>query len=268
MQPQGRGPGGGRPPAPKGGGKALRRAIDYIGHYRGIAAAAYGALIVATLAQLGVPQLIQNIITTVLNGFVAQKLLAISNTKVLGLASPQDVALQNYISQQHLKLTADQLRTQFINDAANAQSALLTAAVIVVLFAAARGVFAFLQAYMSERTSQSVAFDLRNELFAKIQRLSFSYHDQNQTGQLMIRATDDVEKVRLFVGQGLLITVQALILIVGVLAILFTSNAALTLVIIPILPIAIVLFMIFGALTGPLFGAIQIRLSKLNTILQ
>ena len=268
MQPQGRGPGGGRPPAPKGGGKALRRAIDYIGHYRGIAAAAYGALIVATLAQLGVPQLIQNIITTVLNGFVAQKLLAISNTKVLGLDSPQDVALQNYISQQHLKLTADQLRTQFINDAANAQSALLTAAVIVVLFAAARGVFAFLQAYMSERTSQSVAFDLRNELFAKIQRLSFSYHDQNQTGQLMIRATDDVEKVRLFVGQGLLITVQALILIVGVLAILFTSNAALTLVIIPILPIAIVLFMIFGALTGPLFGAIQIRLSKLNTILQ
>ncbi len=47
-----------------------------------------------------------------------------------------------------------------------------------------------------------MANDLRNDLFAKIQRLSFSYHDRNQTGQLMIRATDDVEKVRLIIGQG------------------------------------------------------------------
>ena len=58
---------------------------------------------------------------------------------------------------------------------------------------------------MGEKASQSVAFDLRNDLFAKIQRLSFSYHDRNQTGQLMIRATDDVEKVRQFIGQGLLL---------------------------------------------------------------
>ena len=57
--------------------------------------------------------------------------------------------------------------------------------------------------------SQSVAFDFRNDLYAKIQRLSFSYHDRNQTGQLMIRATDDVEKVRLFIGQGLLLAVQS-----------------------------------------------------------
>ena len=45
--------------------------------------------------------------------------------------------------------------------------------------------------------------------------MSFSYHDKNQTGQLMIRATDDVEKVRLFIGQGLLQLVGAVILLVG-----------------------------------------------------
>jgi ABC-type multidrug transport system fused ATPase/permease subunit len=67
-------------------------------------------------------------------------------------------------------------------------------------------VFAFLQAYWAEKNSQAVAYDLRNDLYAKIQQLSFSYHDKNQTGQLMIRATDDVEKVRLFIGQGLLAT--------------------------------------------------------------
>ena len=65
--------------------------------------------------------------------------------------------------------------------------------------------FAYGQQYNAERISQNIAFDFRNELFAKIQRLSFSYLDRTQTGQLMIRATDDVEKVRLFIGQGLVI---------------------------------------------------------------
>ena len=87
-----------------------------------------------------------------------------------------------------------------------------------------RGVFAFLQSYKAERVSQSVAFDFRNELFAKIQRLSFSYHDRNQTGQLMIRATDDVEKVRMFIGQGLLMAAQSLVLLVGALLILLAHQ--------------------------------------------
>ena len=68
---------------------------------------------------------------------------------------------------------------------------------LILLFTLVRAVFAYGQQYNAERVSQSIAFDFRNELFAKIQRLSFSYHDRNQTGQLMIRATDDVEKVRL-----------------------------------------------------------------------
>ncbi|MGE5223802.1 MAG: ABC transporter ATP-binding protein, partial [Omnitrophica WOR_2 bacterium] len=118
------------------------------------------------------------------------------------------------------------------------------------------------------RNSQSVAFDLRNELFAKIQSLSFSYHDRNQTGQLMIRATDDVEKVRLFIGQGLLMAVGALILLTGTLLILFTTNASLTLIVLPILPVALILFLIFGAVAQPLFTRVQVRLSALNTILQ
>ena len=57
-----------------------------------------------------------------------------------------------------------------------AQGLLTNAAWIIVIFAAARAVFSFLQAYMAENTSQGVAFDFRNELFEKIQRLSFSYH--------------------------------------------------------------------------------------------
>src|SRR3970282_1537875 len=60
--------------------------------------------------------------------------------------------------------------------------ALVVSGLLILVFAAVRGLFAFSHAYMGERVSQSVAFDLRNDLFARIQRLSFSYHDRNQTG--------------------------------------------------------------------------------------
>ena len=121
---------------------------------------------------------------------------------------------------------------------------------------------------MGERASQSVSFDMRNDLFAKIQRLSFSYHDRHRTGQLMVRATDDVEKVRQFIGQGLLMALGSLILMTGTLIILFITNPNLMLVILPILPIAMVLFMVFGAVARPMFETVQKKLSRMNAILQ
>lgn len=152
--------------------------------------------------------------------------------------------------------------------AAGSLRGLALAAGGVVVFAALRGLFAFLQVFTAERNSQSVAFDLRNDLFTQIQRLSFSYHDRNRTGQLMVRATDDVEKVRLFIGQGLLFLVQAILLISGTLILLFTTNVSLALVMLPILPITLVLFMVFGSVSQPLFARVQAKLSALNTVLQ
>jgi ATP-binding cassette subfamily B protein len=165
-------------------------------------------------------------------------------------------------------LTLDQLRVQLEADLANAPGILVNALILIIVFASLRGVFAFLQAYWAEKNSQSVAYDIRNELYAKIQTLSFSYHDRNQTGQLMIRATDDVEKVRLFIGQGLLQLVGAVILLTGTIIILFSTNTTLAWTAMPILPVALVLFMIFGTVSQPLFAKVQQKLSTLNTILQ
>src|SRR5207245_4123337 len=118
--------------------------------------------------------------------------------------------------------------------------ALALSMIAIIAFAVIRAVFSFGQGFNAERISQHVAYDFRNELYAKIQRLSFSYHDRNQTGQLMIRATDDVEKVRLFLGQGLVMALQAVVLLVGTLIVLWFTNQSLTLVVLPILPLAIV----------------------------
>ncbi len=236
-------------------GDYLMRAIRYLGRYKALAALPYLFLIISTAAQLMVPRLVRSVIDAVTQG-VAAKYIAPNLDKI-----PASI-LPTILNQ--LGVTKDQL----IYNYNNAERLLITASLLIIGFAIVSGVFAFLQAYWAERNSQSVAFDLRNDLFAKIQRLSFSYHDRNQTGQLMIRATDDVEKVRLFIGQGLLLTVGSLLLLVGTLVILFTTNAKLTLIVLPILPIAMILFMVFGSLTQPLFTKVQIRLSTLNTILQ
>ena len=206
--------------------KGIGRAIRYLTNYKSQAVLPYIFLIIATLSQLAVPRMVRNVIDAVTSGYVADQILRGIDqipADLVGAALPQ--ILQ--VTGRSASLTLYQLRLQLEADVTNAPQALLTALISIVIFAALRGFFAFLQAYWAEKNSQSVAYDLRNDLYAKIQNLSFSYHDKNQTGQLMIRATDDVEKVRLFIGQGLLQLVGALILLIGTVIILFTSNVSL-----------------------------------------
>lgn len=254
----GNGARGGHAASGRGGGpkqktdfKTLGRAVRYIGRYRWIAFLAYGSLFIATAAQLAVPQLVQNIIDTITTAYGAGEILKLP-------AAIQPVAAQR------LGTTVEQLTKA----QSTANQDLVVAMLAIVGFAILLAIFAFAQSFNAERVSQNVAYDFRSELFAKIQRLSFSYHDRNQTGQLMIRATDDVEKLRLFLGQGLVLALQAVVLLVAALIVLWLTNPSLTLVILPILPIAFVVFLVFGAITQPLFIQVQIRVSAMNTVLQ
>jgi ATP-binding cassette subfamily B protein len=208
---------------------------------------AYGALIVATLAQLIVPQLLKNMIDAITNGSLIH--LPVLQRGVVMLQTGKSLA-------------------QLEADNAAGQTLLFNIVLLIVIFAVVRGLFSFVQTYAAESVSQGIAYDLRNEIFTKIQRLSFSYYDRTQTGQLMIRATDDVEKLRIFIAQGLVLAVGAFLLLGATLIILFLINWKLTLVILPILPLSLVLFFIFGRISQPLFGELQRRLSTLNTILQ
>jgi ATP-binding cassette subfamily B protein len=137
------------------GNRSLGRALRYIGRYPKVALVATAALLVATAAQLAVPQLVQNILDTI-TGSAANKFI---------LDLPANV--QQTIAQQlGLNLVAMQA------DLNNATRALLLGGLIIVAFAIARGLFAFVQTYSSQALSQNIAFDLRNDLYEKIQRLS------------------------------------------------------------------------------------------------
>ncbi|MCY1073664.1 ABC transporter ATP-binding protein [Archangium lansingense] len=143
-----------------------------------------------------------------------------------------------------------------------------TAVVGLVAIALGRGLFNFLQGYLAERISQGVAFDLRDALFARIQRLSFSYYDQAQTGQLLTRLTNDVEQVRTFVGSGVVQLAASCAMLLGCAALLLALNPVLAVA--ALASIAPILWLLrnFVGKMGPLFGAVQGALSRLNTVLQ
>ncbi len=247
--------------------KGIGRAIKYLTRYKSQALLPYLFLIIATLSQLAVPRMIRNVIDAVTSGFLASQVLSALEkipAQFVSATLPKILEALGYDS----AMTLDQLTAALEADLVNAPRALITALVAIVIFALLRGVFSFLQAFWAEKNSQSVAYDLRNDLYAKIQALSFAYHDKNQTGQLMIRATDDVEKVRVFIGQGLLQLIGAVILLTGTVIILFSSNVSLAWTAMPILPAAMIMFAVFAGLAQPMFAKVQEKLSALNTVLQ
>jgi ATP-binding cassette, subfamily B, multidrug efflux pump len=138
----------------------------------------------------------------------------------------------------------------------------------LALVAVGRGLFNFLQGYWSEVASQGVAYDLRNAIFARLQKLSFSYHDRTQTGRLMTRMTSDVELVRVFAGGGLIQLLSGLALLLGAAVILFWMNALLAVLVLLTIPaIGFALVLMIKAVM-PLSRQIQSKLGALNSILQ
>jgi ATP-binding cassette subfamily B protein len=138
----------------------------------------------------------------------------------------------------------------------------------LVGLAVARAMFTFLQGYLAERASQGVAYDLRDALFERIERLSFSYYDRVQTGQLVTRLTSDVEQIRTFAGSGVVQLANAVVMLIGTTILLLYLDWQLALVALAIVPIIAVLLVRFVGRIRPLFREVQQTLGRLNTVLQ
>jgi ABC-type multidrug transport system fused ATPase/permease subunit len=106
----------------------------------------------------------------------------------------------------------------------------------IVVISLGRGGFAYGQQYLAAWLSQKLAFDVRNELYDRYQRLSFAFHDRSETGQLMSRATVDVEVVRQFAQQGLLSLTQTIVQFVVIIALMVQFDWRLALIMLVTLP--------------------------------
>ncbi|MGE3913449.1 MAG: ABC transporter transmembrane domain-containing protein, partial [Chloroflexota bacterium] len=131
-----------------------------------------------------------------------------------------------------------------------------------------RGLAAFAQGYLAESAAQGVSYRLRRALYAHVQRLSFSFHDQAQTGELMARATADVESVRAFTGRGLTQVATMLLLLIGVSIALFRMNWQLALLSMILLPALAWRAYRFGRQVRPMHRAVQEELAVLANRIQ
>lgn len=139
---------------------------------------------------------------------------------------------------------------------------------VLLLITLVKGVLAYYQGRWSELASQSVAYDLRNEIQRKLTLLSFSFHDQAETGELLSRAVQDVERIRFLTGRAALRIVEAVLLLTGYMAVLLWMNAGLALLVIATLPPLVHRALVFGRRFRPLSVELQKQLAVLTTAVE
>jgi len=111
-----------------------------------------------------------------------------------------------------------------------ARSTLLLLAFALLGASLMRGLFHFGSLYTLDSLSQKVSYDLRNSVYDKLQHLSFAYHDKEHTGNLMAKVTSDVEAIRRYIHMGLVRSLEVVIRVIAITAILVYLNWELTLI--------------------------------------
>ncbi len=169
---------------------------------------------------------------------------------------------------------ADLAVPQFLGEAINnglqegAQNVLFIAAALVVGFTAFKGLSQFGRQFMAEVLSQRVVFAIRNQLYSHIQGLSFRFHDQTRTGELMSRTTSDVERVRRFASMGIFQIVQIVLVTGGVAVVLFITDWQLALLSLLIVPLLVGIALSFAKRIRPLFQMVQEAWADVNVVVQ
>ena len=134
--------------------------------------------------------------------------------------------------------------------------------------AVVRSLLNFVQRYNAEWLSHRLAYDMRNALYERIQRLPFAFHDHSQTGQLLARCTEDVGNVQRFVGFALIDLINVTLLLGGIMWIMFSINVRLTLISLIPIPFMMLYTIRFGVVISPYFTRIDQALARISTILQ
>ena len=150
----------------------------------------------------------------------------------------------------------------------NNQTVVLQTAALMLCISVLSAVIAIGNNNLSVRVGESVARDLREAIFLKIQSFSFGNLDRQRTGQLMVRLTSDSSNVQRLVQVSLRIGTRAPLLMIGSFILMVTTSSRLALFLTPILLVTMVVIVFFIVKMEPLFLSVQQRLDRLNTVLQ
>src|SRR5437867_3260786 len=136
----------------------------------------------------------------------------------------------------------------------------------IVALGVVRAVLMFGRRMISGRQALAVEMDLRQSLYAHLVRLSFGFYDRHQTGQLMSRATVDLQGVRFFLGYGLIFFFQNILTVLSVTAVLFVFQWKLALIALAITPVLVVVAYRYSHVVHPTLRDVQQKLADVATV--
>ncbi len=148
------------------------------------------------------------------------------------------------------------------------RTTLLVFAAIILGTTVIRSAARFGDTYITQLVSQQASYDIRKALYDHLQHLSFTFYDKAQTGQIMSRATVDIEAARMFLSAGLLNLFQIFLVIVGVGYLLFTLNWQLALITIAFMPLIFWQTLYVSNRLQPVWTKVQQLIGSLGSTLQ
>ncbi len=141
---------------------------------------------------------------------------------------------------------------------------LVTYALLLLAVAAFKGVFQFLTRWIVIGVSREIEFDLRNDLFRHLEGLSYSYYQRTRTGDIMARATNDLNAVRMLLGPAIMYSANTIVFTAGALAFMLSISPKLTLYAFLPLPIVSITIQYFGRKIHERFERIQAMFSDIS----
>jgi ATP-binding cassette subfamily B multidrug efflux pump len=145
---------------------------------------------------------------------------------------------------------------------------MLSAGLLVVGLGVLRGLAGFTFRYFGETFSHFIAYDIRNQVYNKVQNQSFTYHDESQTGTLITRAISDVSEMQRYFAYGMIDSMNTALLVLGVTVIMLLTSPILALLsLIPLIPLAYT-SRSFAILVDPAWRKIMDRLQTLGNRIQ
>jgi ABC-type multidrug transport system fused ATPase/permease subunit len=136
----------------------------------------------------------------------------------------------------------------------------------IVALGAARALLMVGRRLISGRQALGVEYDLRDALYGRLLLLSFGFFDRHQTGQLMSRATVDLQAVRFFLGYGLIFLAQHLVTVAAVTVVLFVYSWQLALIALAITPLLVLIAYRYSTVAHPVMREVQQRLGEVATV--
>src|SRR6266436_129271 len=136
----------------------------------------------------------------------------------------------------------------------------------IVVIGVVRALLMYGRRMISGKQALSVEMDLRQGLYSHLVRLSFGFYDRHQTGQLMSRATVDLQGVRFFLGYGLIFFFQNMLTVVFVTAVLLVFQWKLALISLAITPVLVVLAYRYSHVSHPTLREVQQKLADVATV--